>query len=313
MDMKPSFFIVGAPRCGTTTLSRCLKNHPAICFSKPKEPHYFSKLDRHVSSEIIQAEYVEKYFSHTKVHHQAMGEGSPSYLYSPSGLQAILAFNPGAKFIVMVRNPVESVYSFHYRLVYLMQEDQRDFQKAWDLQEARAQGQHIPRLCHNSAMLQYGEVGQYGKYLEQLFEIAGPEKCKVVVFDDLKKSVLVTYKDVLTFLGLEYDGRTKFSHKMASRTYRFHWLNRMIWHPPTSIKYIRAQLEKSDLKKKKSLGHILLLKLKRLNDIKRPPPPMSCHMRNVLRESFSDDIDRLGRLLNRDLSHWKTEEALPRP
>jgi len=306
MDLKPNFFIVGAPRCGTTTLSRCLKNHPDICFAKPKEPHYFAQFNGLVSPETIQTEYVEKYFSHAKSHHQAIGEGSPSYLYSSSGLQAILKFNPDAKFIVMVRNPLESVYSFHYRLVYLMAEDQIDFQKAWNFQEARAQGGHIPRLCHNPAMLQYAEVGKYGKYLEQLFEIVGPEKCKVVVFDDLKKSILITYKEVLAFLGLEYDGKTKFSHKMASRTYRFHWLNRIIWHAPKSIKMVRAQLEKSGPKKKKSLPHKLLLKLKRLNDIKQPPPPLSSHMKNVLRESFSDDIDRLGRLLNRDLSHWKT-------
>ncbi len=306
MDMKPSFFIVGAPRCGTTTLSRSLKNHPQICFSRPKEPHYFTQSNGALTPETIQTEYVEKYFTHAKPKHRLLGEGSPSYLYSSSAIRAIVEFNPDAQFIVMVRNPLESVYSFHYRLVYVMEEDQVDFQKAWNLQGARAQGQHIPRLCHNPAMLQYAEVGRYGKYLEQLYEIAGPEKCKVVVMDDFKKSVLEEYKNVLNFLGLEYDGQTDFSHNMMSRTYRFHWLNRWIWHPPTPVKHVRSQLEKSakKKKKKKSFGQQLMLKIKHLNDLKQPPPPMTSHMKSVLRERFSDDIDKLGKLLNRDFSHW---------
>ena len=307
MERKPDFFIVGAPRCGTTTLSRSLKNHPAICFSKPKEPHYFTQLHGQVSPETIQTDYVEKYFSHAKPKHRLWGEGSPSYLYSASAIRAIVDFNPQAKFLIMVRNPLESVYSFHYRLVYMMEEDQLDFQKAWELQASRAQGHSIPPLCHNPAMLQYAEVGRYGKYLEQLYEIVKPEQCKVVVMDDFKKSVLEEYKKVLRFLGLAYDGQTDFSHNMMSRTYRLHWLNRWIWHPPKPVKQVRAKLEKPSQKKKKkrTFSQRLLLKIKHLNDLKQPPPPMSPHMKAILQESFSDDIDKLGQLLQRDLSHWK--------
>jgi hypothetical protein len=63
MDMKPNFFIVGAARCGTTTLSRCLKRHPQVCFSQPKEPHYFSQMYGKISPENIQTDYLEKFSS----------------------------------------------------------------------------------------------------------------------------------------------------------------------------------------------------------------------------------------------------------
>ena len=45
----PDFFLIGAPRCGTTSLSRYLADNPQVCFSRPKEPHYFSLLAPHAS------------------------------------------------------------------------------------------------------------------------------------------------------------------------------------------------------------------------------------------------------------------------
>ena len=235
MEMKPNFFVVGAARCGTTTLSRCLKRHPQVCFSKPKEPHYFSQLNGKTSFENIRTDYLDKFFSHYQPKHRAMGEGSISYLYSEEAIRAILQFNPQAKFIAMVRNPMEMVYSYHYRLLYMLEEDQVDFHKAWDLQEARAQGKHLPRLCRNPYLLQYAEVGRLGKYVEQLYRLAGPEKCMVIVFDDFKSNMLDVYKNVLTFINVDYDGRTEFPHKHVSKTYKFHWLNRLLWHPPKRV------------------------------------------------------------------------------
>ena len=146
MEMKPNFFIVGSARCGTTTLSRCLKSHPQVSFSQPKETHYFSQLNGKTSLENIRTDYLDRFFYHYQPHHCAMGEGSVSYLYSEEAIRTILQYNPQAKFIVMVRNPIEMVYSYHYRLVYILEENQVDFHKAWDLQGVRAQGKHLPPL-----------------------------------------------------------------------------------------------------------------------------------------------------------------------
>src|SRR4051794_9345800 len=59
-----AFFIVGAPRCGTTTLGSMLKGHPAVCFAVPKEPHYFSRLPATWSPERVLADYLPTYFRH---------------------------------------------------------------------------------------------------------------------------------------------------------------------------------------------------------------------------------------------------------
>ena len=75
MERKPIFFIVGAPRCGTTSLSRALQLHSQVCFSKPKEPHYFSQLNGQASLENICTNYLEIFFSHYQPHHRAMPRG----------------------------------------------------------------------------------------------------------------------------------------------------------------------------------------------------------------------------------------------
>lgn len=304
--MIPNFFIVGAARCGSTTLSRCLKRHPQVCFSIPKEPHYFSQFNGTTLLENVSTDYLDRFFSHYQPHHRAMGEGSVSYLYSEEAIRGILRFNPEAKFIAMVRNPMEMVYSYHYRLLYMLEEDEVDFHKAWDLQGARAQGKHLPRLCRNPSMIQYAEVGRFGKYVEQLHRLAGPEKCMVIVFDDFKNHMLDVYKNVLTFINVDYDGRTEFPHKQVSKTYKYHWLNRLLWHPPKRVEQAVRKLDAPPKPgKKRSTVHRVIKKIKQFNFVKKPLPPLEPHMRAILQESFSEDIDKLGQLLHRDLSHWK--------
>src|SRR3982750_1031052 len=80
-------FIVGAPRCGTTSLARYLKDHSEVCFSRIKEPHFFSQKDlRHLAgielSQIVRDQYVERYFPDRRPS-RVMAEASVTYLYMP--------------------------------------------------------------------------------------------------------------------------------------------------------------------------------------------------------------------------------------
>ena len=74
---KPDFFIVGAPRCGTTALCQYLDEHPEIYISKPKEPCFF---DHDLSPTTLKyKEYLELF---EPGYHQLCGEGSTWYLFS---------------------------------------------------------------------------------------------------------------------------------------------------------------------------------------------------------------------------------------
>lgn len=115
----PDFFIVGASKCGTTALSEYLSQHPNICFARTKEPHFFSDdfSRQKVDDNFVQ--YWRRNFSYfNALKHKVIGEGSGTYYISDVAVKNILAQNPAAKFIYMVRNPVEMVYSWHYHVQF---------------------------------------------------------------------------------------------------------------------------------------------------------------------------------------------------
>jgi hypothetical protein len=216
----PGHFLVGAPRCGTTSLGLYLRTHPEVCFSDPKEPHFFSHVWRQRTPRDIHAEYVERYFgAYDARRHRILCDGSVSYLYDRGALERILQHNPDARFLVMVRDPFELLPSYHQRLVYLLQEDVLSLADAWRLQEKRARGQSLPVGCIDPDLLRYAEVGRLGAAVAHLFDLAGRERCHVVVFDDLRSDPRAVYLAVLGFLGLEDDGRREFPRRGKSRAY----------------------------------------------------------------------------------------------
>lgn len=305
----PTFFLVGAPRCGTTALSKYLSRHPQICFSKPKEPHFFTILLKLLGKADIERDYIQRFFFHKTDEHLVCGEGSVSYLYSDEALDTILQLNPDAQFIVNVRNPVEMIYSYHARLLKLVEEDQQDFRVAWDLQATRAQGNQLPKGCHDPNLFQYKEIASLGKYVEHLFEQVGRERVHVVVFDDFAADTLTEYKKVLDYLGVEYDGRTEFPRKGKHETVRFRFIQRLLKRPPKRVANFLLTLQQQEKRKAKGKKNWLMRLRKSLivkNRVRAERVPLDDAMRQVLIEAFSDDIKKLGLLLSRDLSHWVT-------
>jgi hypothetical protein len=303
----PTFFLVGAPRCGTTAMSNYLSRHPQICFCKPKEPHFFSILMQLLDKVDIERDYIQRFYHHKTDDHVACGEGSVSYLYSDQALETILQLNPDAQFIVNVRNPVDMIYSYHARLLKLVEEDQQDFRVAWNLQAERAQGQRLPKGCYDPELFQYKEVASLGKYVERLFERVGRERVHIVVFDDFIADPLIEYKKVLNYLGVDYDGRTEFPRKGKHETVRFRFLQRLIKRPPKRFTNFLLAMQQQQKRKQQGKKHWLIRirkKLMVLNRVRAERKPLDDSMRQVLVEAFSDDIEKLGKLLDRDLSHW---------
>lgn len=300
---KPNFFVVGAPRCGTTSLTRYLAKHPDVCFAHPVEPHYFSRLDHSPTQKEAQRDYVEPCFQHCTEAHKAVGERSVSYFFAPDAIRYILDFNPNAKFIAHIRNPIDFIYSYHARTVFNMDEEVTDFETAWNLQEARARGERLPRLCRDQRLLQYQEVGRLGTHLERLYQIAGRERCHTILFDDFVKDPGEAYRRILAFLELEDDGRRKIRHKQVNKSYRFHWLQRAIYRPPNTVATAALNMERKG-GRKKSVVKGLIKHLKRLNVVQTPRRPLDEKMRRELAEAFRDDIDKLSDLFGHDFGHW---------
>ena len=110
--------------------------------SRPKEPHYFcDDWDYYYAPGERSEEHYLRLFDDATDDHLAVGEASVWYLYSATAARNIAAFDPAMRVIVMVRNPVELVPSLHSQLRYMLDEDEPDPERAWDLQEARAAGE----------------------------------------------------------------------------------------------------------------------------------------------------------------------------
>jgi hypothetical protein len=302
----PDFFLVGAPRCGTTAMSKYLSRNPQICFSKPKEPHFFSMLRREAPGLEIQADYIQQFFPHCSDSHRVWGEGSVSYLYYPAAIQAIQAENPAAKFIVMVRRPADLLYSYHARLLAVLEEDEKDFFTAWNLQQARAEGKRLPSHCHDPHLLQYTEVGMLGKWLEQLFDLAGRSHCLVIVHDDFVNDTRGAYLQVLEFLGVEDDGRTEFPRAESNKYIRFRWLQRLLKRPPRGlVSFVKTMEQQKKRKKRKKTRWMRIRKwLIKSNKVETERPAVDPRMAVLMKEAFAEDVRKLGQLLDRDLSHW---------
>ncbi|MEW6119436.1 MAG: sulfotransferase [Pseudomonadota bacterium] len=295
----PNFFIVGAPKCGTTALASYLRDHPDVFLCDPKEPHYFANdmdAHRYVRSE----EAYLALFRHAKEHHHAIGEASVGYLFSTVALANIRAFNPDARIIAMVRNPVDMAQSLHRQLVYAGYEDEPDFEKAWRLQALRREGEAIPVLCRAPAFLQYGEACSLGKQIKHLYAVFPREQVHVIVFDDLARDVAGTYRNALAFLGLPPDGRENFETVNEAKSVRFAWLGR--WAARLKPAAVRAAV---GIKRKTGLDAYGLLKgIEQLNQVKAIKSPVPAHLALELQHYFESDVVLLSSLLGRDLTDW---------
>lgn len=302
----PDFFIIGAPRCGTTSLSRYLMRHPQVCFSRPKEPHYFAQQRKLPSGEEIERDYVDRYFAHRSADESIAGEGSVSYIHLPEAIGQILHFNPDAKFIVMVRNPRSMLPSYHQKMLFLLQENEADFDKAWALQTPRAQGRSLPRTCLDPRLLIYKEVASLGAQVQRLFEIAGRRQTHVIVFDDFVRDTLAEYRALLDFLEIDYDGQTEFERRFESQMYRYRWIQYLLFVTATRGGKFVDTLERRSRKYREdgTIRPNLIKRITKLNKGPVKPAPLSPQMVDILREELHDDVQLLGHLLERDLGYW---------
>jgi hypothetical protein len=296
MASIPNFFIVGAPKCGTTALSEYLRDHPQVFFSPKKEVHYFATNLPNYRRVTRETDYLS-FFSAATPRHKALGEGSVYYLYSGLALENIKAFNPEAKVIVMLRNPIDLVYSLHSQLFYSCNEDEPDFAKAWELQQARERGRHVPRTCRDPKVLLYEKVGMLGAQCERLLEVFPRGQVKFILAEDFRSRTPAVYREILEFLGVEPQDRQDFRFVNESKVHRSRLLGRFTQRPPAAIALLARTA--SRLLHVERLG--VMRRLRDLNRERRERRPLDDEFRRRLADVFRDDTARLARVIGHDL------------
>lgn len=299
MASRPSFFIVGAPKCGTTALADYLGEHPNIFMSSPKEPNFFCpefKAKQYTSD-------LENYlalFSDSTPNHMAIGEASVWYLLSDTAARRIHDFDKDARIIIMLRNPVDIVYSLHSQLLWTLDESISDFSAAWELQDNRARGKHIPEKCREPLFLQYGIVGNLGEQISRYFKIFPESNIKVIFFEDFVNATADVYRDVLGFLNVPDFPRSKFQKVNANKAHISPIVARFTQRPPRF-----ALTAVSLLKNLTGIRRLNLLdRIKRVGSKKMTRPPLPIELREKVACFFSADIHLVENLTGRNLTHW---------
>jgi len=316
-DFDRFVFVVGAPRCGTTTLAQFLKANPAVAFPAVKEPHFFSQhdlrgLDERQLKERVERDYLGRFFPHQPGRRVGV-DASVTYLYMAEQLEPIMKLWPDSRFVVALRNPMSMLPSLHQRLIYIGDETIPSLADAWRAIPERAAGRRIPPRCADPRWLRYNEAGRFATYLEQLFAAVGRERCHIVLFDDLQADPAGEYRRLMDFCSLESVIGTDFAPRRISRGVRHVWLQRLLKRPPTVIRnylageqfMVRVRDLDEDSESKSAKAVLSLRKrLLRWNRVPAKAEAMPAWLADEIRAYYAEEVAALGRLIDRDLSAW---------
>jgi hypothetical protein len=313
-NKEPNFFVIGAAKCGTTTLYNFLEQHNEVYMSPIKEPHFFcsdirienfsDEYKKYVASrginfnEYIESDlkkkhwewYVDNLEGYLKLfknvnQEKAIGEISNGYLFSTVAANEIKSRYPEAKIIMILRNPIERAYS-HYLanlrdgrttlpFVDEIKFDNNKTRKGWC-------------ISHN-----YIEMGLYYNQVKRFLDTFPKNQILIFLNEELKSDPKNVGERIFEFIGVNPHAAINYKAKQNEAKI------------PKSAKLIKF-LTQTGIKRK--IFHLLpestKVKIKPLFFEKGAVPKMSTENKKWMLHFFEDDIKKTQSLIERDLSNW---------
>jgi hypothetical protein len=230
--MLPNLVIVGAPKCGTTSLFAWLADHPDVCGSRVKEARYFLDPGDPLFKE--QSNYgdhglagYEAYFADcAELQSTLVVEATPVYLYQNSAPEGIAQIKPLPQIVLVLRKPSERVYShFHFLRDSLVRIDSRlpfgDF-----VELVRANDPRIPHYGHAKSIIDHS---RYAAYLPAWLERFPRSHLHLFLFEDLRRDPASFMKTVAGRFDIDPSFYDSYSFARKNTTYRIRhpWLHRL--------------------------------------------------------------------------------------
>jgi hypothetical protein len=269
----PTFLIVGAAKSGTSSLWHYLKAHPEVFVPEPKEVNFFN--DEGVFSRGV--DWYASLFA-PGAGKKAIGEASPSYLYSEASPARMADIVPRARLIAILRNPIDRAHS-HYLHARYYGLERRSFRQAV-ADEVAGQGWPF-----------YLGFGRYYPQLVKLSRFFPREQLLVLLLDDLIADPVGTFKTLCGHLGIDErvipgnvgevtntyrEPRAAPFLRFVIRTAQRGRLPRRLWRPAVKLATREG----------------------------RTPPALEPDLRRQLTGYFAEDNDALASWLGRDLDAW---------
>jgi hypothetical protein len=319
----PEFFVIGAEKSGTTSLHRYLDQHPAINMSSVKEPNFFAflggvpafagprSLERSVllgdrltrekyGFSIVTWEAYERLFA-SAAPGALRGESSVSYMYYPEAGERIRRYVPRARFLAILRHPVDRAYSKYLQFRRDGVEPCARFEDAIAAEPERIRARWSPTWF-------YLDRGYYHRQLSGYVDLFGRERLHVALYDDFARDPQGVLDGMFQFLGVDPVTVDVGRHHNVSREVhvpRLVWLHDLVMRPNRASRLMRGRLPHRFVRAVTPLARRVVFRTAGTLDY----TPLSPALRSELTSRFRDDILRLADLLDRDLSHWLQESA----
>lgn len=293
----PDFFLVGAPKSGTTAMYTYLGQHPDVYVPDRKELRFFGGdlIIRNRTPLTLDA-YLAHFEEATSA--RRVGTAYVWYLYSTRAAEEIRSFSPQAQIIAMLRNPVDMLHALHSEFLFNANEDLEDFAAALAAEDDRRQFRRIPRHAHLLNGLWYRSVPRYTEQLRRYFEVFGRDRVHVMIFDDFVSDTAESYRSTLRFLGLDSGFLPAFDVVNANKRLRVPAMRTFLAQPPPAVRRMARALVPASFRQR------LYRSLQDANISRGTRAPLSRSLREVLAGEFAHEVEELSQLLQRDLTSW---------
>lgn len=272
--MKVNFMIIGAQKCGTTTLFDTLIDHPSIAGCNNKEPHFFST-SKNWREELA---YYESLFPETS-EGVLCGEASTSYTFYPLRNKDIwddiYEYNPKMKLIYIVRRPIDRIVS-NYMHAY--------------------QRGYTDRKIDDAIISErfYLDVTRYYTQVIPFIRKFGKEQVHIIDFDDLVHDRKKVISELLNFLEIDSSQSDLYSDRQSNVSIGGNKRHHKYDNPSWNLRIVRR------------LAPTLWNKMTNNSErafIKKPY--LNASNQQMIINMLELEIKALEGLVNKDLSHWR--------
>ena len=299
---QPNLFIIGAPKAGTTSLYEYLRGHPDVYMSPIKEPAYFSpdvppqKVRFRYDADLDR--YLELFAGATDERYA--GEASTYYIYSRMAPRLIHDFDPAARIVAMLRNPVEMAWALHGQRASHGREPIIDFETALAADNQPDAG-GVGRREQVDKVGRYRDRARYADQLERWFDSFGRAGVHVIVFEDFVADTPGEFSRLLAWLGIDAGYRPEsFAVHNPSHTVRRGIVRTLINTPPG--RWATQRLLPRLIGFERSIRLAQGVKRSDVGRTTEKRKPIPDRVRRQLEADLMPDVDRLSAMLDRDMA-----------
>jgi hypothetical protein len=298
----PNLFIAGLPRSGTSSLHDYLGQHPEIFMTAIKEPNYFAP-DFHKESDAYHHKQLyfpyrtkDQYLRLYKNWHdeKIAGEASWTSLYSKMAAREIRQFNPNAKIIIALREPVSFLYSYHSAAAFALGESIQDFKQALSVETERKNGKYLGKRIIVPSWLFYSDFVRYADHVQRYVSVFSNDQMKIILFDDFKQNTAGVYNTILTFLDVSCDFNPEFNIVNPNKILKWPRLKKLILDSPYFRNTLRFFISDNTYAALKKLYKDRVVTYEARG-------PLDDDIKNELMVNFRGEVEKLSHLVDKDL------------